>query len=235
MIQWRVLSLLKKLLIYLEAYLRLGQFHVNERERDRMLSLALRYIHDEKGQGNYFEFGVADGKTFISAILLAKKYKLNLKFCAFDSFQGFPDTLGIDSHVFERFKQGDASYPKRELVRKLKRARIRTECVDIIEGWFAESMTPELQEQYKLSGGCAIAWVDCDLYKSTVPVLDFLFPLIHQGTVLIFDDWYCFRGSPILGEQRAVGEWVAKHPNLELIEFRKFGVVGNSFIVSFKD
>ena len=35
--------------------------------------------------------------------------------------------------------------------------------------------------------------VDCDLYQSTVPVLAFLADLLQDGTVVLFDDWYCFR------------------------------------------
>ncbi len=54
-----------------------------------------------------------------------------------------------------------------------------------------------------------IVHVDCDLYVSTVPVLEFLAPLLGKGSVIIFDDWFSFYDEPdpwIHGEQRAFNE-----------------------------
>ena len=223
------------LLRYLKAYVQLGRFHINNEERNRMLSLGLSYVRDESVKGKYFEFGVASGRTFIASILLAKKLNVKVDFVALDSFQGFPEPSAVDAARFERFKKGQEKWPKVHLIENLRRAGIRVEDIDIIEGWFSESLTTELQQQYAAGGGCAFAWIDCDMYISTVPVLEFLSPLVHQGSILVFDDWFCYRGSPSHGEQRAVGEWLSRHPEIELIPFRKFAVVGNSFIVNLKE
>jgi O-methyltransferase len=55
-----------------------------------------------------------------------------------------------------------------------------------------------------------VIWVDCDLYESTVPVLDFITEYIQDGTVIIFDDWYSFRADPDRGEQKALAGGVRK-------------------------
>ncbi len=230
-----MMSLLSVMLRYLKAYLQLGSFHINNEERNTMLALGLSYVRDEKVRGNYFEFGVASGRTFIASILLSKKMMVDIDFIALDSFQGFPQPSRVDAARFERFKKGEENWPKTHLLSNLRRAGIDLARVEIVEGWFAESLTSDLQRRHVAKGGCALAWIDCDMYVSTVPVLDFLTPLIHQGSILIFDDWFCYRGSPDQGEQRAVREWLARHPELELIPFRKFAVVGSSFIVNIRD
>ena len=226
------MALLPTILRYLKAYLQLGSFHINNEERNRMLAIGLSYIRDEQVKGDYFEFGVASGRTFVASMLLAKKMLVDIDFVALDSFQGFPEPSAHDAAGFERFKKGEENWPKAHLLRRMRRAGVDRRKVEIVEGWFAESLTSDLQRRHAAKGGCAFAWIDCDMYISTAPVLEFLTPLVHQGSVLVFDDWFCYRGSPDQGEQRAVGEWLAKHRQLELIPFRKYAVAGNSFIVN---
>ncbi|MCG2718374.1 MAG: methyltransferase, partial [Nanoarchaeota archaeon] len=70
----------------------------------------------------------------------------------------------------------------------------------------------------------------CDLYESTVLVLDFITEYIQDGTIIIFDDWFSFRGNPNRGEQKAFKEWLKKNPSIKTTEFYRFGWHGNSFI-----
>jgi hypothetical protein len=39
------------------------------------------------------------------------------------------------------------------------------------------------------------------------------------GTVIVFDDWYCFHGDPQRGEQLAWNEFRQRHPELRFSEF----------------
>lgn len=73
--------------------------------------------------------------------------------------------------------------------------------------------------------------IDCDLYESTVPVLNFITDYLQNGTIFTFDDWYCFRGDPQRGEWRAFKEWLKNNPSIKAIQLRKFGSGGNSFII----
>jgi O-methyltransferase len=78
----------------------------------------------------------------------------------------------------------------------------------------------------------AIVWLDADLYSSTVPVLNFITPLVQDGTVLVFDDWFSFRGSPFKGVQKAFYEWVeAVSDDFVLVEYQRDSWKRNSFIV----
>ena len=57
-------------------------------------------------------------------------------------------------------------------------------------------------------------------------------PLLTDGTVVIFDDWYSFRGNPNLGEQRACKESVASNPGCTLTVYQREGPgeIASSFI-----
>jgi len=77
--------------------------------------------------------------------------------------------------------------------------------------------------------------VDCDLYKSAKEVMNFIRPVLQNGTVVVFDDWYCYHADPNKGEQRALSEFLELHPEVDFIQYKKFGIVGNSFIVNIRD
>jgi len=77
-----------------------------------------------------------------------------------------------------------------------------------------------------------VTHVDCDLYQSAFTSLNFVTSLVQDGTVLLFDDWLCYRGRPDRGEQRAVKEWLAENPQIHLTPYRSYANTGQSFIVS---
>jgi len=74
--------------------------------------------------------------------------------------------------------------------------------------------------------------IDCDLYESAKTVLSFITPIVQEGTIIMFDDWYQFRGNPDKGEQRAFREWLYDNPHLNSVEYVKQPPWANSFIIS---
>jgi hypothetical protein len=57
---------------------------------------------------------------------------------------------------------------------------------------------------------------------------------VGQGTIIIFHDWFRFKGDPRRGEQRACAEWLARNPQFELIEYWCKGPQAMSFLVIMK-
>lgn len=47
----------------------------------------------------------------------------------------------------------------------------------------------------------------------------------------MFDDWFCYKGDPEKGEQRATREWLEKNPNIKNLPYKQNSNVGTSFIV----
>jgi hypothetical protein len=90
--------------------------------------------------------------------------------------------------------------------------------VHLVPGFYDEVLTPSLRQTLDLQAA-AIVHVDCDLYKSTKTVLDFITPVLQDGTIIIFDDWFHYRGHPHRGEQKAFGEWREQHPEWLVGEF----------------
>ena len=87
-----------------------------------------------------------------------------------------------------------------------------------------------MRKEHQLNAA-SIVMIDCDLYSSTKSVLNFITPLLRNGTVLIFDDWFAYKGSPNEGEQKATKEWLQLNPNILLSEHARFGPSQKSFIV----
>jgi len=105
---------------------------------------------------------------------------------AYDSFEGLPAVQGVDEDG--PFRTGEYRSPRRAFDAETRKIP-------------AERLTVTGDSSMSRSRGAdkhriAVAWVDCDLYESTVPVLDFLTTQLPDGAVLVFDDWFRFHGRP---------------------------------------
>ena len=69
----------------------------------------------------------------------------------------------------------------------------------IIKGWFDDTLNEETLRAHKMDKAVLIH-VDVEYYESAKTVLEFVTPLLQNGTVIVFDDWYNYRGNPELGE-----------------------------------
>ncbi len=199
-------------------------------ENARMVETACGFIRNNKVSGDYVEFGVYRGSTFAEAWHAARRHALSLRFHAFDSFSGLPEVKGID--LSGSFSSGEFSATRSEFERHLKRQGVDMSRITITEGFFDRTLAEEGAARKLGLKQVALAWIDCDLYESTVPVLDFLTDLLVDGTVLCFDDWYCFNGRPDRGQQLACSEWLSSKTGIKLVEYQKFHWAGQSFIVN---
>jgi O-methyltransferase len=197
-------------------------------EATRILTLAFSYARSELVEGDYAEFGVWTGRTFVEAWRVADGVGEagQRRFFAFDSFEGLPDSEGIDDTG--RWESGEFAFSRAAFEGRLRRSRVPRTDVHIVEGFYDDSLAdPGRIPLQKV----AVAWVDCDLYSSTVPVLEYLTPRLSQGAILLFDDWFTFKGDASRGEQRACHEWLARNPDLSLVPWRQFHWAGQAFIV----
>ena len=201
------------------------------RERHRMLEQAFMYTHDERVDGDYVEFGVARGTSLIYAYEICRKHRLlnNIRFVGFDSFQGFPAPRGVD-RVFERFKQGEVAFPRRIVERNLRLYGVNGGRIRLIEGWYEDTLTDATRSQLQLEQARVVN-IDCDLHDSALAALRFVAPHLVTGSVILFDDWLCYRADPSKGEQAAAKAWLAENPHLRLVPYRTYANVGQSFIV----
>ena len=209
----------------------------------------------EQISGDYLELGVYCGSTLIQAFhtirqsyldraadrsgIHSPRFRQNvrelwegMRFFAFDSFQGLPPLSGPDLETRD-FAEGKFACSAEGFLARVGENGVDLSKVVTVPGWFADTCREETLRRHHMRAA-ALVHVDCDLYESTKVVLKFVEPLLVDGTVLIFDDWYAFRGNPALGEQRAFHEWAPTLPHLTFTEFQKEGPWRNSFIVNIR-
>jgi hypothetical protein len=194
-------------------------------EISRGLALAFGYARAEGVRGDYAEFSVWKGRTFIEAWRLGGADG-ERRFFAFDSFDGLPEIVGRDTAG--RFRAGEFRHSRRGFEGRLRRAGVPSDRVHIVEGDFDEVLSRPDRIPLR---DVAIAYVDSPIYALAVPVLDYLTPRLVDGAVLMFDAWLCFKADPALGQAGACAEWLERNPDLSLIPTWQYNWAGQAFIV----
>lgn len=179
--------------------------------------------------GDYLEFGVYRGRSFIYAYKHAQRCNLNMHFYAFDSFQGLPEVRGQDTE-YSGLRQGDYSCDEEFFRKALADNNVDPNRVTIVPGFYDETLNEKTKKKLNLKRA-AIVWIDCDIYESTRPVLNFVTDYLTTGSIIAFDDWFLFGADPTAGEMRAATEWLDKNRHIRLVEYKQFGLFGQSFIV----
>ena len=189
-------------------------FQMGEKE-DCFKSIAYFCHVNRPMRGYYFEFGCHGANT----MRMAWKHGRHLfdwHYVAFDSFEGFPEVADIDKQ--EIWARGKCATGEQEFRRIVRAAGMPDDRLTTIKGFYDASLTPELKSRL-LPTKAVVCYIDCDLYLSTVPVLDFIVDFLQIGTIVVFDDWNCFWGDPERGERKAWAEFLAKHPHLRFAPF----------------
>jgi hypothetical protein len=222
---------------------------------DGIMRKAASLIAAENVEGDYLEFGVFRGSSLISSYDLIKQaYEQDLaanewrteqdrertrrtwdgmRFFAFDSFQGLPQPSGGDRDTND-FAMGQYSCTEDKVRENLAKAGVPLDKVVTIAGWFDATCTDETIRANAMKKA-SIVHVNCNFYSSSMTALRFVGPLLTDGTVIVFDDWYCYRGNPGLGEQKAFNEWKTTMPEWVFSEYQKEGPWKTSFIASRRD
>jgi len=151
----------------------------------------------------YYEFGLFKGYNLARAIGVGRSISGVIEYHGFDSFKGMPE----NNTGYEPWHKGAYAASKAEVDQHL-RAVGGVDSVWLHEGWFSHEWFSELQVQRGFPPAGVVV-VDCDLYESTVPVLEFVYPLFRVGTVILLDDW---TDQPGDGERRAWLEFIQRHP-----------------------
>ena len=148
--------------------------------RFRELDWLADFISDD---GYNLEFGVYTGST-INCIATARP---DLEFHGFDSFTGLP----------EDWDMGQKQVSAKAFDREGKLPEV-SDNVTLWKGWFDTTITEWKRsvspEGYlKPEKNISYLHVDCDIYKSTVTVLEELNEIIVPGTIIRFDELCCWR------------------------------------------
>lgn len=201
--------------------------------RQGAIDLIFNYLVSAELPGDYCEFGVAQGRTFSYAYKKMSKRPWKMRFIAFDSFEGLPQPAGVDAEegFTSGFFAGQYATSEPQFRENLRKNGVDLNRVHTVQGWFDKTLAPGGPGEAVGIEKVALAWVDGDLYESTVPILDFLTHRLSVGTVIVFDDWRNWRNLPDHGEQRACKEWLEKNPQIILYPYFQFASFGQVFTV----
>ena len=155
----------------------------------------------------------------------------NMRFVAFDSFEGIPTTDSKIDNYYRVFSAGSYACTEADFLRNLELSGADLSKIVTVPGFFDKTLNSATAGKIGLKR-IAVAHIDSDLYESAKLALDFCTPYFRDGSVVIFDEWFQFRGNPFLGEQRAFSEWLAANPDWIATDYTTQGPWSKAFILS---
>jgi hypothetical protein len=185
----------------------------------------------ERLDGDYLEFGIFTGSSFVCAIRSHRQMRgvgdVKTRFFGFDSFAGFGEVKKEDRHPF--YLDDTFAINERKVIRFIMR-RAKKEHVRIIKGYFEKTL------QGRSCGGIGvkrirILFIDCDMKRPAELALEFSRPGIQAGTIIILDDFYSYRGDSTKGVAGAFYGFLRKDRRIKVRELYDYGIVGKAFIV----
>ena len=178
--------------------------------------------------GDYAEFGCWGGMTFTLSYIESRRQKRRSHMWAFDSFQGLPpQECAEDEHP--NWRAGDLNTSIAEFHRICAQNQIPMGDYTTVEGFYKETLDSMSSKSYPED--IALAYIDCDLYSSTMSVLTFLMTRLKHGMIIAFDDYFCWSSNQLSGERRAMLDHFNNNDRWHLEPYACFGWHGKSFVV----
>lgn len=172
---------------------------------ERMYSMykATEYVINANIDGDIVECGVwKGGSSMIAALTMRKLYNFRKKIYLYDTYAGmtkptkFDKSIDTDTLVYDYWnsnKSGDINKWCYSSLKEVKTNLLKTNYpknkILFIEGE-VEKTIPKIMPK-KIS----LLRLDTDWYKSTYHELNYLYPLLTLGGVLILDDYGHWRGA----------------------------------------
>jgi hypothetical protein len=163
----------------------------------------------EGARGDLLEFGVYNGTSLRRLVEIFRPLGIIDRFYGFDSFEGLPPPdptwdVGFTAGLFS-----DTSVEAVDTYLRQSLGEISD--VELIKGWFDVSLQL-MKDRIK---SIAFVRVDCDLYRSTSDMFDFLSGRLVNGAILYFDDW---THDHKIGETRAFFEFAKRQRDVYRFE-----------------
>lgn len=138
------------------------------------------------------------------------------KYYLFDSFEGLPDAKPIDGIAAEHWQANKKSPGyfdncKAEIdyaQKAMQLSNTTKEKVVFIKGWFNETLV-----ERNFNDKISLLRLDADWYDSTMTCLEFFFPKIVPGGMIIIDDYHTWEGCT-----KALHDYLSKNARPEAIQ-----------------
>lgn len=202
-------------------------------QRKEFFRRAWHYMAFNGIEGDYSEFGCHGGFTFRMSWHATQLVGVKAHLWGFDSFAGLPSGAD-DRDTLIRWVPGTMATPVEQFHELCRRAGMNRNGYDVVEGFYAQTLAA------KSAGprpeAIAMAYVDYDLYSSTTEVLGFLESRLRPGSIIGFDDYFCYSSEGPSGERQAAADHFERNQSQwQLVPYVQFGWAGMSFVVERRD
>lgn len=188
---------------------------------------AFHYLGFNGIDGDYAEFGSHGAFTFRLAWGASSLLRHDCHLWAFDSFEGLPEGDDTrDDHP--RWLAGTMATGETEFRRLCRGAGIPADRYTTVAGFYSATLNEDASGSRPTRIG--FAYVDCDLYSSASEVLDFLETRLRPGSIIAFDDYYCYAPDGPSGERLASRKHFSAS-QWSLVPYIQYGWAGMSFVV----
>jgi hypothetical protein len=195
------------------------------------LKMVFWHLAVDRVEGAYVEFGVASGNSMRSAEIAERSShsksmgmpRISRELVGFDTFESFSSGSEADSHptwVGNNFSVSLARVEKRFGFAKNRVRFHKIDCSKV--GGGDQSYYGPIHE-YVNSELLAVALMDLDVGDPTEKALDWIRPKLQSGTIIIFDDFFAFRGNPFAGEAGAWIRFQERNPEISSRMIKTYG------------
>jgi O-methyltransferase/demethyldecarbamoylnovobiocin O-methyltransferase/8-demethyl-8-(2,3-dimethoxy-alpha-L-rhamnosyl)tetracenomycin-C 4'-O-methyltransferase len=164
-------------------------------------------------KGDFVECGVAMGSQIGAFQCALRDSNITDRLIwGFDSFEGIPmagefdtEQAGIGEIQHDKFaplnerliSSGITSHSLESVLQNFTNWSLSHDNLRLIKGWFQYTLEPTV----KIMNEIAVLRLDGDLHESTLICLQYLFPKVSKGGVVIIDDWGSLEGCRVAVKQ----------------------------------
>jgi O-methyltransferase len=155
--------------------------------------------------GDVAECGVFRGATLVTLGLYLRERYSSKRLYGFDSFEGFDDSVATDVELGgaddpHKTVGGFGTTSAEHLAEKLRRFDLDAR-VSLIKGFFKDTLPQVSARTF------AFVHLDCDIYQSYKDCLEFFWPRMSSGAIVLFDE---YNDPPWPGCNKAIDEFFAE-------------------------
>lgn len=155
-------------------------------------------------EGDIAEFGVYKGDSLcawaknIKLMDNSGKLRLKKKVYGFDSFAGYPELTKDEQRVNPVFYRGNLGDTSASAVHRKCNQLGVGDVVQLVPGYYPDSF--KMYEHLRFSQ----VFIDCDLYSSYKAALEYAYPRLNRGGIIVFGS---YRDPRLPGATRAIDEF----------------------------
>lgn len=156
--------------------------------------------------GDIAECGVFRGRTLVPMSIYLSQSGSSRRVFGFDSFEGFDEAVNVDVKMggdFSKDKHVGAFNETSVAFVNGKLERFGAKNATLVKGYFRETLNRYPNQRY------SFVHLDCDIYESYKECLEYFYPRVSPGGIVLFDE---YRDPRWVGCTKAIDEFLADKP-----------------------